>query len=132
MSDTKKVKLYYLGGLCPPGEHRPVTGLKGAYMLPDVGDYIEIEDFVAADLIRKHKVFTQQGAFDAFTLNAHLARAVKNGTDRQESEKTVIKAATMSDDDLLNELRSRGLLREPLLGLDEEVEQPVAAAKAKK
>lgn len=106
---TKMVKLFYLGGLTPEGvETAPVTSSNGSYMLPKPGEYIQVPEYAAKDLIRKHKITDRQGnTYDAFTTDI---RIVNQYYGKQRPAVTVTNPSALSDDALLAELERRKLL----------------------
>jgi hypothetical protein len=81
-----QVRLYYLGGLSGPvpKEGHParpiyVRSRGRLFALPPVGDYLDVSEAQARDLIARNKTTTPQGDFDVFTRDSKLAARVKAG-----------------------------------------------------
>lgn len=85
------VKLYYLGGLAQrkspqDGSNKPiqVTTAGKAFTLPEVGDYIEVSNHEARNLMRRNKVTNSSGTFEVFTLDRSLAAKIQRGALQNE------------------------------------------------
>lgn len=105
------VKLYYLGGLCPPGESRPVSGFGTPVMLPQAGEYIEVEKHIASDILRKYVMATPDGRYvSPFTKNGKYAKRVMSGDASNVIQIGAASAEQLSDEELLQELERRSNL----------------------
>jgi hypothetical protein len=80
------IKLYYLGGLAEEIEGKPrYMSSKGtSFLLPPIGEAIEVTPYTARDLMRRHKVAGPRGTFEAFTTDRSLAQQVKRGVSQGE------------------------------------------------
>lgn len=80
MTQQKMVRLYYLGGLNRPGKKITVVRSRGRVItLPPPGEYLEVTEFTANDLIGRHKILAKGGVkYEAFTRNPQIAKRVKD------------------------------------------------------
>lgn len=102
------VRVFYLGGLAPDEKAYPISVGTRVFRLPPIGDYIEVSEFYATELIAKFKVIMQNGIYDAFTTDPRIAdqaKAVKEGRVKAPPKP----AAAMSNDELLALLKERGV-----------------------
>lgn len=116
MTQDKNVRLYYLGGLGTPKRTGVTVRSRGRVIsLPPAGEYLDVSELVANDLISRHKVIIpKEGTFDAFTRNPRIADAVKKASDIraqaagfQPNRQSLEEA---SDEAILTLARERGLL----------------------
>lgn len=96
------VRLYYLGGLIEDGAVRPITSLGRAFVLPNTGEYLDVEEVYAQDLQRRFNV----GA-TYFTREQRVAERVKRGESAQVSPDGIVDVSELSEDQLLAELNRR-------------------------
>lgn len=104
------VRVYYLGGLSLPGSDEPIiiTAKQMAFELPAAGGHIDVDENLADYLVKK---YTQRigpnGMAQVFTLNPNAVKTL---------QPVVIPAspATLSNEELLAELKARGLAPEPV------------------
>lgn len=123
MANQRPVRLFYLGGLAPDEKAHPISLGTRVFRLPPIGEYLEVTPFQAQELIARYKMVTPGGLYDAFSLDPKLgetAKAVKEG--RLTAPPKV--ASAMSNEELLELLRSRGVEVAPAASTAEEEEQP--------
>lgn len=72
MADVKLVNLYYLGGFV--AENPRVSSRGTSYAVPPAGEYIQVPEYTARDLIRRNR--TPQGV-SVFTTDPRVAQMVK-------------------------------------------------------
>jgi hypothetical protein len=95
------MRIYYLGGLnnIPPGEEQgfDITSGQEVFRCPPIGEFIEVPDYVARDIMGKY-------GFDKFNTSAQLATRAKRGTLRfeksEENGRTMIHEV-LSDEEIL-------------------------------
>jgi hypothetical protein len=78
----RQVKLYYLGGITNPS--RKITYISSygrAFALPPIGGYLQVDEFMAHDIINRNKVGNKETKeiYECFTLDARIAKRVANG-----------------------------------------------------
>lgn len=130
MAQQKLVRLFYLGGLAPDEKAHPVSVGTRVFRLPPIGEYIEVTQFQASELMAKYKNFTPNGVYDAFSTDARIgatAKAVKEGRVVTPPKS----ADAMSNDELLALLRARGMEVAPAASTPEpELEEPFSEAQS--
>lgn len=75
-----KEKIYYIGGFIK--EDVILTAKGKSYHIPPVGEYLEVEPYIADALIRRNRNPRANG-MSVFTKDGRFARAVKNGEFKQ-------------------------------------------------
>ena len=115
-SKTRMVKLFYLGGL---NHRRPdakiATSAGNSMRLPQVGDFLEVPEYIADELMAKHKYIVKDengrdAVYPVFTRNQQLAKRVVAGeTVQQVHTITPPTVADYDDAELLAELERRGV-----------------------
>lgn len=113
---VKFVDLYYLGGLTKPGKPEPVIASDKVYMIPaEVGGKIShIRESDAHVLIKKGTFNLEDGEYEAWTLDARLAKRIAD-SGRIGSRVGISSVAQLSNEELLALAEKRGfkLVSEP-------------------
>ena len=120
MAETRRVKLYYLGGF--NGESRVVTAYGVAYTTPPAGEYLEVPIHVARRLIRRNR---RPDGSSVFTTDANMAKLARNGTKVAPPIEPVVKPTREQLLKLLAELDEQ----EKVVTENEEKEVPAVKEK---
>lgn len=134
-----KTKLYYLGGLTPPGKEseHTVTAGESTFVLPPAGEYLEVEEWQANQILRKHNYGEGR---QAFTRHRLLAERVASGeyrisgaqegqvvVERKMTQEDHLRAAGLSDEQIktiVNQSAGSDLINDALdLADDDEIEE---------
>lgn len=75
--DVPKEKVYYVGGFSADKDII-VTAKGKSFHVPPVGEYLEVESYIADTLIQRNRN-PKAGGMSVFTKDRRFAQAVKNG-----------------------------------------------------
>lgn len=116
------LKLYYLGGLdtLKDGSEnvekvRFVSSRGTAFALPEVGGYLEVTEFTARDLIKRHQVATRSGTYAAFTTNRKLAEQVQAGKGKPLGQAKLTRDELLQMLEEMDEVEAADSDNEPVL-----------------
>lgn len=121
---SKMVRLYYVGNLnatqkegrtVNSGVGRKVTAGGRSIELPPLGQSLEIEQYIADELISRHTYSTPSGMVSAFTTDKRLAFQLMNGISPSKAVlRTVLDPSQLTDEELAEEIARRAEAKEPM------------------
>lgn len=76
LSNLPKEKVYYIGGFT--SDDTIVTAMGKSYIVPPIGEFLEVEPYIVKALIRRNRN-PKAGGMSVFTTDRRFAQAVANG-----------------------------------------------------